>query len=190
MIPDAHAAARSAGLAAGLRVVVDSIETVPTSVQGRTFLPSGYGKRLDAEVLAFPPAALEGLELVRVPPVVPASDEPALLLAAVRIGVSRTLLDLAVDHLTARTSDGDPLTSKQLVQAAIADCATSLELCWDGVLAGAPGTHARLDRVGWTLASLFGAAGYLTDHPARCLYLAELLGACWVPAAPGSEWEL
>lgn len=190
MISDAHAAGRSAGLAAGLRVVVDTIDAVPTSGDGRTLLPTGYGKRLDAEVLPFPMASLEGLELVRVSPVAVTSDQAALLLAAVRIGVSRQLLDLTVAHLATRSSDGSPLTGKQLVQAAIADCVTSLELCWDGVLSGATGVHARLDQVGWTIASLCGAAGYLVDHPARCLYLAELLGACWVPAAPGSEWEL
>jgi alkylation response protein AidB-like acyl-CoA dehydrogenase len=113
----------------------------------------------------------------------------------VRLGLTHRMLDLAVAHLAGRLSDGAPLTARQLVQAAIADVATALETCWHGLAVatdtpGAAWLHARLDRADLTVAGLFGAAGYLLDHPVRCLHVAALVREAWAPGVPGDTgWD-
>ena len=124
-------------------------------------------------------------------PALPAPDPvngsgwPAGLLA-VRAGLSRRLLGRALDQLAGRTSDGAPLTERQLVRAEIAEVAIVLETV-EAVLAVPPrGSdtdfwHAEIDRADLILARLFGAAGYLDDHPARALRLVGLLRDVFAP---------
>jgi hypothetical protein len=210
-VEEVSSVSEAGGLAAGLRRALDSGVPVPCSASGRTLIPAGSGSpfggwRLDGcdmapeqvtvSVLAHPLAATEGLELVQVTPrQAPAgthathSAAASLLLAAVRLGLTARMLDLAVRHLAARLVDGEPLTHKQLLQGAIADAATAIELCRYGLTtancaAAVEALHARLSTVGWSISTLFGGSGYLRDHPVRCLYVAELVHDAWAPATP------
>ena len=40
--------------------------------------------------------------------------------------------------------------------------------------------HSQLDELGWEVTKLFGAAGYMTDHPARALYVSALVASAWI----------
>jgi hypothetical protein len=172
-------------------------------------LPAGTicGGDAAVSVLAHPAAAAEDLELLRIAgPVqvarsvhVSRSPEPAyaLPLVAVRLGVTRRMLGLAAAHLGGRRSEGAPLTARQLVQAAIADVATAIEACHHGLrvagtdpaaaTAAAAWMHTRLDRADRTVSEMFGAAGYLRDHPVRSLHVVALVREVWAPPA---LWEL
>ncbi|WP_344588875.1 acyl-CoA dehydrogenase family protein, partial [Kitasatospora paracochleata] len=160
-----------------------------------------------------PFAAFEGLALVRFPH---STGGPGLTggraaaLESVRIGLLSHLLDLAVDRLKERRFGGVPLIDHQLVSAAVADAVIEIELAVAGVSAGASAgaaagaaagsvaddgsagsvraRHERLTGAGWTVTRLFGAAGYLTDHPVRALHLSALAADLWLaPAGPGPE---
>jgi hypothetical protein len=197
------------GLAAGLRAILDPALAVPVTPDGYTLLPAGcpaLHERAGVTVLPHPLAGREGLVLARFAGwtqhgAARPGDRYALPLAAVRLGLLRRMLDAAVAHLAGRQSDGAPLTGRQLVQASIADAATTLEICGHALAAGSaverPDTlvagawlHARLDRAGLAVAGLFGASGYLRDHPVRCLHLGALVREAWAPGIPGDYgWE-
>jgi alkylation response protein AidB-like acyl-CoA dehydrogenase len=203
------------GLAAGIRYAFDPFRAVPCGAGGHTLLPVGYADRVrrwalpgadvpaeaaTVAVLAHPLAAAEELELLRVTPVRPGSRtgppnrDWAVPLVAIRLGVTRRLLALAVAHLGERRSNGTPLTGYQLVQANVADVATAIEACRHGLRvaqadpatapASAAWMHARLDRADAVLSTMFGAAGYLRDHPARGLYVVALVRDAWIDPAP------
>jgi len=171
-------------------------------------------------VLPHPFAATERLELVRVSPPMTGNSATdngatdygatdsgladhtvaltAMLLAAVRVGLVARMARLAVAHLSSRESEGRPLIQRQLLHGVIADTIAALELCrhtlaryaLTQVGAGITDVHAQLSKVGWSVTTLFGASGYLRDHPVRGLYVAELVHDAWVaPIAdhPG-EW--
>lgn len=122
----------------------------------------------------------------------------ALRFAAVRLGVTRRMLDLAARHLGERMSGDVPLLRLQLPQATIADCAAGIELARESLaimattapLVGRPpepdpsllaDLHARISELAWQVTTLFGASGYVADHPVRCLYVSELLRNLLVP---------
>jgi len=178
------------GLAAGLRAVLDPARPVPGTRCGYTLVPAGCPA--DGTVLPHPLAAGEDLELVRLTEPSGPDPEYALPLAAVRLGLLHRMLDAAVAHLASRQSDGAPLTGRQLVQASIADLATTLETGRHALetgrhalSAGGDGTagwlHARLDEADESVATLFGAAGYVRTHPVRCLHVAALVRDAWLP---------
>ena len=214
----ARDAARSAGLAAGLRVVVGSGVAVPCSPAGTTLLPAdcaadAAGWRLGDSVLLpgtvtvtsspHPLGSPESIETVHVAAAAPAATaaagparppEAAFLLLAVRHGLTARMLAAAVDHLSGRRSSGRPLLDRQLLRGAIADAVATLEFCRDA-LPGVPvppaalaEVRSRLDALDWSLITMFGAAGYVRGHQARCLYLAHLIDDVWIgpgPDAPG-----
>jgi hypothetical protein len=174
------------GLAAGIRSIVDDGDPVPCTPNGLTLVPVAYAERLGptATVLSHPLAEAEGLVLVRVvPPPDPPPGRRRLALVSVRLGVTQRMLQVAAHHLAGRSSDGAPLTSRQLVRAAIADVVTTIETCRHGLDVCGPEAAtwmtARLDHADRTIVDLFGAAGYLRDHPARCLHVAALLSDAW-----------
>jgi hypothetical protein len=118
----------------------------------------------------------------------PPADADAAALAGVRVGLAERMLARAVDRLRGRVTGGSPLIQRQLVASTVAEAAIALELAaaGGGPDAGLPDLHRRLSEVEWSIAGLFGAAGYLRDDPARCLYLVRLVADCWVrPAVPG-----
>jgi len=207
VVEDLRSMGEKEGLAAGLRLLLAGGVSVPCSARGLTLVPTGTdgsiagwalpGAWLPAEdavvtVLPHELAATEGLELVEVsnwerarPGGPPSADRIELLLAAVRLGLTEHMLDVAVRYLGGRLADGRPLTGKQLLRGAIADVLAELETCRYGVRASADrpaaaaNLHTRLDTAARSVRNFFGAAGYLRDHPVRCLYLAELVHVTW-----------
>ncbi|GAB3465386.1 acyl-CoA dehydrogenase family protein [Actinophytocola sediminis] len=111
-----------------------------------------------------------------------------LRLAAVRIGLTRWLLDEAVAHLSTRTGGGEPLIRKQLNQGTVADVLAGLELlrrylettALSPTIESVVDIHQQLAELGWEVTRLFGASGYLADHPVRALYVAGLVANTWV----------
>lgn len=122
-------------------------------------------------------------------------------LAAVRLGLTRRLLDAAVEHLSERYGGGEPLVRKQLVTGTTADVISGIELLgqYASLLAagsraaGAPAAgasqlaaladlHARITDLDVEVIGLFGAAGFIADHPVRALYVSALVASTWVPA--------
>lgn len=210
IVDELVAVTRAGGLAAGLRRIVDCGLPVPCAGSGRTLVPAGAAGRVVAwhvagaeltahqaaiRVLPHPLASTEGLELIEVTATQPGAGRPAsgslmvnALLVAVRLGLIAAMLDLAVCHLRGRRVEGLPLALKQLPQSTIADALASAELCRYAVLTAASATaldalHTRLGTTGWSLTILFGGSGYLRSHPARCLYVAELVRDAWVVPA-------
>ncbi|GHJ48860.1 hypothetical protein Cs7R123_62020 [Catellatospora sp. TT07R-123] len=203
-------AAQAHGLAAGLHEIVATGAAIPCSAAGLTLVPTGSlasvacwrppgatltPDRVTVTVLAHAFAVSEGLSQVRVVAHAPIpqprdghdypADDALLLLAAVRVGLLRRMLDAALAHLGARRVDGQPTTTRQLVQGAIADVEVTVQTAlamldgFAGPAAALAALHERLDEAGWTLTTLFGGAGYLRDHPVRCLYVAGLVHDAW-----------
>jgi len=216
LLEDVCAASRDGGLAAGLTRVVASGCAVPGTPASRTLVPAGAVEtvqrwRLPAgtltaeDVVVTPlPHGLAGCaDLVRVQVTARAPRAPgtagsggdgdlvraAVLLGAVRIGLTERMLRLAAGYLSGREVGGQPLIRRQLLQAATADVAAGLDLCrrWLPHLAttsGAAALHTRLTDLGWSVTTMFGAGGYLRTHPVSCLCVAELVADTWVGAGP------
>ncbi|MFC8453503.1 acyl-CoA dehydrogenase family protein [Kitasatospora sp. NPDC057223] len=181
---------REGGLAAGLAAVLDGLDPAAAAPGAVALLPAASAPP-GAELLTHPFAALEGLALVRLAAGTTATGPGltgprAAALAAVRIGLLSRMLDAAVRRLEARRFGGLPLVDRQLVGAALADVATEIEVAT--AAAGRPDApaeavrdqHERLTEAGWTTTRLFGAEGYLTDHPVRCLHLSALAADLWL----------
>lgn len=182
-------AGREGGLAAALAAVLRG--TAPAELAPGRFaavpadlLPEGAQAPADQLVVR------EGIAFLAVPGGRREPDPDALLelgrrLAAARLGVTRRLLDEAVRHLSERSAGDEALVRKQLVVGTIADVAAQIELLRE--LAGnVTGTrsladlHDRISELDWQVAGLFGAAGYIADHPARALYVSEVVAGSWI----------
>jgi len=190
---DCERIARGEGLAAGLGAALDGAgltgEVATAVAPGRyAAVPAGYAPA-GLPVCGHSIADLEGIAFVQCaavrPPGPAALAEFARLLAAVRLGLLRRLLDMAVAHLSERTSGDEPLIRKQLITGTIADVMAGIELarvtadCHLDHDARAD-LHSRLDDLGWEVTKLFGAAGYITDHPVRALYVSALVASAWI----------
>jgi hypothetical protein len=197
--------ARQRGLAAGLRAGWQDCPPLHSAgpLGGLTIVPAGYADRYGVSPATGPTGwvapdsvrgllAAEELELIRLAPDAPPGARLVgwqLLLAAVRLGIATRLLALAIQHLAERDFDGTALTTRQLVRADIADISASVQLMSQGLWAAQTAAQPQLewlllrqDQTERTLAGMFGGAGYLTDHPARCLHVVALLRQLW--AAP------
>jgi alkylation response protein AidB-like acyl-CoA dehydrogenase len=122
----------------------------------------------------------------------PVQAEIGRHLGAVRIGLLRRALDLVVEGLAERSAGGEALLKKQLVLGDIAGVLAGAELArslaWSRPDPGAVADlHRGLDELGWQVAKLAGAAGYLHDHPVRVLYAAALVANTWVGRVPALE---
>ena len=192
------------GLAAALASLPLARETPSSSTFGWTLVPAGSTDALPAHLPPDPlpvagrVAALEGLTLVRAERAPePARAGPAelpFILLALRVGLTRRMLGLAIEHLRGRMSDGRPLVQRQMVQDNVAEVAAALEICTSAITAaagpavGARSTewmHDRLDRADNLVVGMFGAAGFLLDHPVRCLHVVALLRDLWDPGGQG-----
>ncbi|MFD1046228.1 acyl-CoA dehydrogenase family protein, partial [Kibdelosporangium lantanae] len=92
------------------------------------------------------------------------------------------MLDLAVERLSGRTFAGVPLIDQQLVAGAVADVVTDLELLRAAHYEkSAADLHERVTEAGWTVTRMFGAEGYVADHPVRALYVSALVADIWIP---------
>jgi hypothetical protein len=145
----------------------------------------------DATVVEHRMATSEGVAIldVRLPaglvPLRHAGDRPevvGLRLAAVRIGLARKLLDQALSPTTRV-----PLLRCRVTLRAIADVLSALDSLRHHLtgMAGHPSrkavadVHARLTRLDWQVAMLFGQDGCHADHPVRALFVAELVANTW-----------
>lgn len=186
---------RDEGLAAGLAMVLTgaSVEdTAPgryAAVPARD-LPAGATRRTHSL------ADRDGIVFLECPGDQPRDTfglvEIGRRLAAVRLGVLRRSLDLAVEHLTGRFAGDEPLIRKQLVTGAIADVIAGVELLRACLrLPGDPtavaDVHTRLDDLGWQVTKLFGASGYVADHPVRALYVSALVANTWIDREPRND---
>lgn len=180
--------ARDTGLAAGLAAALSGTEVTAIAPGGYAAVPAS-DVPAGAEIRTHRLADREGIVFVECPGERPAADQPLVevgrLLAAVRIGTVRRLLDEAIAYLSERTVDGDPLIRKQLITGTVADVAAELEMA-RAYLAAPPtpeavaDLHAKLDDLAWQVTQLFGAAGYLSDHPARVYYVGALVANTWI----------
>lgn len=188
-LTECEQAGREGGLAAGLAAALRGV-TAAELAPGRFAavpadqLPDGARKAADQLTVR------EEIGYLAVPGTRPAPDPAQLLelgrrLAAARLGVTRRLLDQAVGHLSERGAGGEALVRKQLVVGTIADAAAQIELLREYARTVAGPTsladlHDRISELDWQVAGLFGAAGYIADHPARALYVSELVAGSWI----------
>lgn len=188
------------GLAAGLGAALDAVQ-VPGS--GRAPAPAGRIAALPAdrvaagaERVAHRMGTLEGVAFVRCEPARP-EDAAGLtafgaLLGAARLGVSRRLLEWAVEHLSGRTIEGQPTLRKQLVLGTLADVLTGVEaarrclLVAGAMPAAVAEVHDRITELDWETAKLLGASGFITDSPSRGGYVSRLVANCWIPREDGA----
>jgi alkylation response protein AidB-like acyl-CoA dehydrogenase len=180
--------ARSEGLAAGLGLALHGVDVLAVAPGRWAAVPAGLAP-IGAETRTHRLADPEGIVFVACPGDRPHAASCLLatgrLLAAVRLGLVRRLLDLAVEHLAGRTTGGEPLLGKQLLSGDIADVIAEVELlrvyaqCQHDLAAMAE-LHRQLDNLGWQVTKLFGAIGYLADYPVRALYVAVLVANTWI----------
>src|SRR5262245_32150262 len=124
IIQECEHIARNEGLAAGLAVAlagaeVDATAPGPYAAVPARDVPAG------AAVYAHSLADREDIAFMACPGERPAGTlgqvEVGRLIAAVRLGVVRRLLDEAVEHLSGRVVGDEPLVRKQLIVGTIAD---------------------------------------------------------------------
>ncbi|MEY9934546.1 hypothetical protein ABH926_009214 [Catenulispora sp. GP43] len=189
----AIAIGRGRGLAAGLEAALEGLDPV-------TVAPSCYVALTETAVPApngpftLIPHRLaehEGIRFVRLHGQCPQTHaglppERAVTLAAVRLGVLYAMLDAAIVFLSDRTAGGVSLIDKQLVMGTIADTVAeagllreALTLAFTDPAAIVGPCNEQLSALGWQVAALFGASGYLEDHPVRALYVSELVAGAW-----------
>ncbi len=191
---------RDHGLAAGLAAVLDGLDPAASAPNRLAVLPATASLPGGALVLANALAAREGLAVVRFPAgragagltgaacARGLTGQRAAALAAVRLGLLTRMLDQAVARLASRRSGGIALIDRQLVAGTVADVAAGIELSAALRLDEAPAEvaaaqHDRLTDAGWAVTRLFGAEGYIADHPARSLYVSALVADVWVARA-------
>ena len=188
-LSECEQAGREAGLAVGLALALSGT-AVADAAPGRYAAVAAEGLSDDAPVLRHRLADPEGIVFLACPGerAADASElaEVGRLLAAVRMGVLRRVLDQVVEHLSGRLSGGEPLIRKQLIAGSVADVMAGLELLRGYVSAqhgpvAVADVHNQLDELGWEVATLYGAAGYLADGPGRALHVSALVAGTWVP---------
>ncbi|GAA3226364.1 hypothetical protein GCM10020256_36760 [Streptomyces thermocoprophilus] len=134
-------------------------------------------------------AEATGISFVRCADTPPAGAEAltavSVLVAAARLGATRRLLDHAVEHLSGRTSGGEPTIRKQLVLGTVADVLTGLEALRAQLRVGADSAasvadvHDQITALDWETAKLLGASGFMADGPGRTAHVSHLVANCW-----------
>lgn len=188
---------RTEGLAAGLATALDGLgaDAAPGLVAA---LPAA-AVPTDADVVPHSMAARVGIGFVR-PPVsraLPPEEVTALgvRLAAVRLGVTRRLLESCVTHLAGRFIGGERAIRKQLIQGTLAEAEVTTAVLRRILLAepahpeAVADAHERLTGLDWELAKLLGASGYVGAGPACEAYVSRLTAHCWIPRAGGVSWQ-
>jgi Acyl-CoA dehydrogenase, C-terminal domain len=188
-ITECERVGREDGLAAGLALALAGLGAA--AAPGRVAALPSAAVQPWAEVVRHDLAYAEGISFVRPaarPADTPAGELAALAarLGAVRIGAALRLLDKAVEHLSARLVDGEPILAKQLVQGQLADALTATEaarccLAATDLPEAVADAHDRLTEVDWQLVKLLGASGYVGRNPASGAYVSRLVANCWVP---------
>jgi hypothetical protein len=199
-------AALEHGLAAGLAAALDTAASSAALPDGGAPAPAGRIAALPAdrvpagaELIAHRLGALEGIAFVRSEPARAEDTEHTeqltvfgALLGAARLGVSRRLLEWAVEHLSGRTVDGEPTIRKQLVLGSLADVLTRVEaarrllLVAGSVPAAVTEVHTWITELDWESAKLLGASGFITDSPSRGGYVSRVVANCWIAHQDGA----
>nr|AKC92664.1 hypothetical protein [Amycolatopsis sp. SANK 60206] len=187
LIEDCERAGHTDGLAAGLGLVLEGVpvSSAPGGVAAvpSVMVPSG------APVIDHEVASREGVSFVRSGPSTGTPGELTALgarLAATRLGVTRRLMERAVDHLSDRVVGGVPTLSKQLIQGTLADARVDIEAARRCLLvashlhAAVLDVHARLTAQDWELAKLLGASGFVGQGPGPSAYVSRLTANCWL----------
>jgi len=187
--------ARADGLATGLMLALDGLDVLAMAPGRYAALPAKIAPD-ELPVATHSLAGLEDIVLVdRGRPSAGDTSRAELLefgqrLAAVRLGLTRRLLDAATEHLSNRTGGDEPLVRKQMVTGMIADIIAGIELLRayaSGLpTAGAPQAsladlHAKITELDLEVIRLFAAAGFIADHPVRALYVSALVANTWMP---------
>ncbi|WP_218951959.1 acyl-CoA dehydrogenase family protein [Amycolatopsis anabasis] len=190
---DCRRVTRSAGIAAGLEVLCDSLAPggLPCGPRGHAVVPA---RRAEAAgggpVFARDLLEAEGVVALRPSGAgFPADSRWVTALAWLRLGASEALTDDCLAYLGSRTAGGEPLLDRQLVAGQLADALIE-QLEAGAVLEGAapetlgPGglrlVHGQLTTTDRLLLRLLGAAGFRTDGPGRRALLSELLADAYL----------
>ncbi|MCX5391927.1 acyl-CoA dehydrogenase [Streptomyces sp. NPDC006482] len=180
-------AARAHGLAKGLDRALDGVDVRLAAPGPYAAVPAGRAG--GADVHRHRLAELEGVVFVRRDQDGPHDAEACARvgrrLAHTRLGLARRLLDQATVHLSARTGGGEPLSRKQMVIGTVADVMSGIELLRHYARSqdsrrALVDLHHRLDVLGWEIARLFGAAGYIADNEVRALHVSALAANTWI----------
>jgi hypothetical protein len=196
MIDTCEQLGRTEGLAAGLAVALDGlgadaapglVAALPTAAvpAGADVVPHSMGARMGIGFIR--PSASRAL---------PSKEITALgvRLAAVRLGVTRRLLERTVAHLADRFIGGERAIRKQLIQGTLAEAEVTTAVLRQILLADPPlpeavaDVHERLTALDWELAKLLGASGYVGTGPACEAYVSRLTAHCWIPRPGGVAW--
>lgn len=191
------------GLAAGLAAALDAAGM--PAPPGRVAALPADRVPAGAECVPHRMGTLEGVAFVRCAPAPDGTAEAAgtaeaegrltafgALLGAARLGVSRRLLERAVEHLSGRTVEGQPTIRKQLVLGTLADVLTGVEAARRGLLAAGSvpaavvDVHDRITELDWETAKLLGGSGMITDSPTRGGYVSRLTANCWIRRKDGA----
>jgi hypothetical protein len=188
----------TSGLAAGLERVLhdltdsDLIAAAPGRFAGVPATRAGDATIVEYSMAAAEHVAILDLRLPEGLTRMAATPDRAVIVglrfAAVRIGLTRRLLEQAVEHLSERTGGGEPLIGKQLNQGTVADILAGLEMlrrylettALSPTLESVVDIHEGLAELDWEVTRLFGASGYLASHSVRTLYVASLVANTWV----------
>lgn len=187
-IVECEQAGHTDGLAAGLALALEGLDA--GAAPGKVAALPSAAVPAGATVIRHDMAAGQGISFVR--PGARRSEPADVLtavaarLGAVRIGVTRRLMEQVVTHLSDRVAGGEPILSKQLVQGALADAQITTEaarrcLMVEGHAVVLTDVHDRLTALDWELAKLLGASGYVGDGPACGAHVSRLTANCWVP---------
>jgi hypothetical protein len=178
-----HDTARHQGINAALELLHGTDGVVGPA--GHAVLPAGLATRQPAgEQVDIAP--LRGSAIVVLRGLRPGEAASSWLSALVwlRLGLSRGLLDAALEHLRHRLVDGAPLLAQQLVKGTLAEVTTA-HLLVDAMLDGGgdpAGAHEELTRADRQTQRLLGAGGFTAEGPGRTAYLSELLAGAYATA--------
>lgn len=190
--------AEATGLAEGLEQALAGID-VTASAPGRVAaVPAAWADSRSTEVVAHTLAEAESIQFIRVPGARPQEALPvAGRLAGARLGLSAAALAAATQRLSRRTSSGEPLVRAQLVIGSIADATVKIDLLRRQACllnrSPSPATaqlvHEQIDRLDWSIAKLFGAAGYTDERWGPALLVSALVADSWTPQAEAQTWN-
>lgn len=195
-ISECEQAGYADGLAVGLTLALADLDACaapgPVAALPSAATPPG------TTVLPHDMAAREGISFVRPEPRrgARAVELTAFVtrLGAVRLGVTRRLMERVVTHLSGRTVGGEPTVRKQLVQGVLADAHLEIEaarrcLQVAGDLRTAvTDVHDRVTALDWEIAKLLGASGYAGESAASGAFVSRLTANCWL-SRDGATWS-
>lgn len=195
-ISECEQAGYADGLAVGLTLAMADLDASaapgPVAALPSAATPPG------TTVIPHDMAAREGISFMRSEPrhSAPAAEQIAFVarLGAVRLGVTRRLMERVVTHLSDRIAGGEPTVRKQLVQGVLADARLEIEVARrclrvaGDLLTAVTDVHDRVTALDWEIAKLLGASGYAGESPACGAFVSRLTANCWL-YRDGATWS-